>query len=279
MLTAGCGTYVPPMQEFWEGNNSSSFSAGGLLEYRIKKKVYCAIVDAVARQPALPKDWAAQVTLDLQVDETGAINPGASFINPLPNSQSFTLGADGTISSQATREDKFGSYWKLSKLTGGLEGNPCDDPPAQGSSLLIEADLGIAEWLTDALKSENYLPSSALTGKATPRSTGLLVVSYQVHRHFERQCHANLEVGAPDQREWVAATWERKQNPDPRPPHHLRAGLQGKRREHRIHLPCGARIRHRGFKRKQGRPGAANQSLEFARRRLQGGVAIGQPKS
>jgi hypothetical protein len=166
LSTVGCGTYVPPMQEFWEGNNSSSFSAGGLLEYRIKKKVYCAIVDAVARQPALPKDWAVQVTLDLQVDEAGAINPGASFINPLPNSQSFTLGAGGTISSQATREDKFGSYWKLSKLTGGLEGNPCDDPPAQGSSLLIEADLGIAEWLTDALKSENYLPSSALTGKA-----------------------------------------------------------------------------------------------------------------
>jgi hypothetical protein len=100
------------------------------------------------------------------VDETGAINPGASFINPLPNSQSFTLGAGGTISSQATREDKFGSCWKLSKLTGGLEGNPCDDPLAQGSSLLIEAGLGIVEWLTDALKSENYLPSSALTGKA-----------------------------------------------------------------------------------------------------------------
>lgn len=167
VLTAGgCGTYVPPMNEVWDGNNASSFSAGGLLEYKIKKRVYCAIVDAVAQQRELPKDWAVQVTLDLQVDETGAINPGASFINPLPNSQSFTLGAGGTISSQATREDKFGSYWKLSKLTGGLPGNPCDDPSPKGSSLLIEADLGIAEWLTDALQAENYLPSSALTSSA-----------------------------------------------------------------------------------------------------------------
>jgi hypothetical protein len=168
LLAAGCGTYVPPMQEAWDGSNGSAFSAGGLLEYKIKKRVYCAIVDAVAQQRQLPKDWAVQVTLDLQVDESGTVNPGASFINPLPNSQSFTLGAGGTLSSQATREDKFGSYWKLSKLGGGLPGNPCDDPAARGSSLLIEADLGIAEWLTDTLKAENYLPSSALTNKADP---------------------------------------------------------------------------------------------------------------
>jgi hypothetical protein len=82
----------------------------------------------------------------------------------------FAFGGLWTESkgAQSTREDKFGSYWALDKLLkGGLPGNPCDaQPPSQGSSLLLEADLGIAEWLTDSLQTENFLPSSALTAKA-----------------------------------------------------------------------------------------------------------------
>jgi hypothetical protein len=168
LLTGGCGTYVPEISEFWEGTTSPVLSAGGLLEYRVKRKVYCDIIEAISKQDQLPKNWAVQVTLDLQVDEVGALNPGVSFIKPLPNTQSFTLGGGGTLSAQSTREDKFGSYWALDKLLkGGLPGNPCDDQsPSVGSSLLLEADLGITEWLTDSLQTENFLPSSALTGKA-----------------------------------------------------------------------------------------------------------------
>lgn len=155
----GCGTYVPAISEFWEGTTSPVLSAGGLLEYRVKKKVYCAIIDAISKQDQLPTNWAVQVTLDLQVDEVGSLNPGVSFINPLPNAQSFTLGGGGTLSAQSTREDKFGSYWALNKLTGALPGNPCDDPsPSPGSSPLLETDLGITQWLTDALQNENFLP-------------------------------------------------------------------------------------------------------------------------
>jgi hypothetical protein len=165
LLLAGCGTYVPPMQEAWEGTNElASLSAGGLLEYKIRQKVYCGIVDAVLatrNERILPTGWAVQVTLDLQVDESGALNPGASFIDPLPSSQSFTVGLGGTLSSQSTREDKFGSYWNLDKLQSRTD-NPCpkDLRRETGSSLLLVNELGVTEWLRDSLKMRNYLPSS-----------------------------------------------------------------------------------------------------------------------
>ena len=87
-LLTGCGTYVPHMEEFWEGTKPEAVvSAGGALEYKIKQKVYCGIVDAVIasrEQDLLPDHWSVQLTLDLQVDETGALSPSVTFINPMP---------------------------------------------------------------------------------------------------------------------------------------------------------------------------------------------------
>ncbi|SDA34269.1 hypothetical protein SAMN02799622_05749 [Methylobacterium sp. UNC378MF] len=165
-LLGACGTYVPQIQEPWETKGKlSDFSAGGELEYKIKKKIYCSIVDAVLASRSegiLPPGWAVQLSLSLQVDETGALNPGVSLIDPLPASQSFTLGLGATLSSQSTREDKFGAYWELDRLKSRT-GNPCDAEGAQasGSSLLLVSELGITEWLIDGLNSRNYLPSSS----------------------------------------------------------------------------------------------------------------------
>ncbi|HEY5777911.1 MAG TPA: hypothetical protein VIT00_04190 [Terrimicrobiaceae bacterium] len=165
---AGCGTSVPSIEEPWEGTETySRFSAGGLLEYRVKRKVYCGIVDAVLAGRAsglLPHGWAAQVSLSLQADEASAVSPGASFINPinpLRTSQSFTFGLGGSLSSQGTRESKFGSYWELDRLQSKSE-NPCgsEERQEQGSSLLLVNELGITEWFVDSLRSRNFLPSS-----------------------------------------------------------------------------------------------------------------------
>jgi hypothetical protein len=172
LLLGGCGLYVPQMQELWETESSPLLTAGGVLEYKIKQKVYCGIVEAVVaarNQHILPRGWAVQVTLDLQVDETGSVNPGVSFITPMVNSQSFTLGFGGTLSSQGTREDKFGSYWILDKFTS-ITGTPCDnDGSAEGgSSLLLESDLGIVEWLRNALTVDYFTPSSEQTKNSDP---------------------------------------------------------------------------------------------------------------
>jgi hypothetical protein len=115
----------------------------------------------------LPAGWAAQVTLDLQVDETGTLNPGATFLRPLAGTDTFTFGIGGTLSSQGTREDKFGVYWNLDKLKS-VKGTSCDSDaqPDHGSSLLLESDLKIQEWLYNSLYVDYFTPSSAITKDA-----------------------------------------------------------------------------------------------------------------
>lgn len=194
---SGCGTMVPQIQEIWDSKSAedqAEISAGGALELHIKAKVYCdvrrAVIAAWAKKAhrkghderLLPENWGVQTTLDLQVDETGALNPGVSFITPthagitnfkgeflttsttaglgtatfpfLSSPQSYNLGIGGTLSSQATREDKFEYYWNVDKLKLPLKGDSCADPnespllkPRHGSSFLREGDLGIEQWL------------------------------------------------------------------------------------------------------------------------------------
>jgi hypothetical protein len=154
------------MEEFWvETPENVKFRPDGRLAYQIKRRVYCRIVEAVVRnrnEGRLPKGWAVQVTLSLQVDETGAFNPGISFINPIGSGQSFTLGLGGILSSQGTREDKSGNYWNLDKFTGLALRDCGDEGHNTGNSKLLETELGINDWLTDALRAQKLLPSSAL---------------------------------------------------------------------------------------------------------------------
>jgi hypothetical protein len=181
LCLSGCGTYVPHMQEAWEGVSPDRplLSAGGDLEYKIKEKVYCDIVEAARNNATLlPNKWGVQTTLDLQVDETGALNPGASFIKPIDSAQSFTFGLGGTLSSQGTREDKFESYWDLDKLKK-FNGGTCPKTPRDGASLLLVSQLGISEWLNDHLIAEKLLPSSSLSASSDP-SFKQDVLSYHV---------------------------------------------------------------------------------------------------
>jgi hypothetical protein len=168
LMLGGCGTYVPQIQEAWETSRTPVLTAGGDLEFKIREKIYCDIVQAIQENDALlPSRWGVQTTVDLQVDESGALNPGVSFIEPLSDGQSRSLGLGATLSSQGTREDKFSTYWNLDKLRK-FRGGTCDtDKPAlRGSSLLLQSELGISAWLRDRLQSERALPSSQIPSDA-----------------------------------------------------------------------------------------------------------------
>lgn len=157
---SGCGTYVPHMQEFWEAKSIDYplLSAGGFLEFNIKRKVYCDIAQAIQdNNEILPKNWGVQVTLDLQVDETGSANASTSALIPLSVAESVSPNVGVTLSSESLREDQFGSYWDLSKLGGQ---KTCKASP--GSSPLIGSDLGISQWLNDALLATYVIQSSSL---------------------------------------------------------------------------------------------------------------------
>ena len=186
----GCGTYIPEIREPWDAGPTIDLSATGILEYKVKKKVYCAIYQAVRFQRNLPKGWAVQTTIDLQADETGGLKPEGSYILPFNASEGFNLGFGGNFSSQATQQHKYGSYWDLDRL----QENPTDYCEAasvtQGSSPLITNELGLTEWLSDAIANNKFIPSSPQTKDNTFNQD-----SFTIHIRFVVITTGNINPG------------------------------------------------------------------------------------
>jgi hypothetical protein len=194
----------------------------GQIEFEIKRHVYCELKDAVRltqsyavekvkvngntttvvnKRNLIPDDWEAQVSLSLQVDESSALNPGVAFNTPMANAistfgvvkdmpvttstpQLFSLGVGGTLSSTASRTDKFDPVYSIAKLSEPIQPQSvCDPDPKQGdpferigfspakSSPLIVSDLGLQGWLLGAMFTNDHLPSVPPASKpVTPRS-------------------------------------------------------------------------------------------------------------
>ena len=217
---ASCGTTVPNIKEVWDRDMPADPSKGvttsipgaAQIEFEIKKRVFCelkAAVKTVNRIPAtgasgrpiklLPDSWGAQVSLSLQADGISALNPGVTFNNPMPNAfavfltrpiqkltfgQSFSFGLGGTLSSSATRVDKYDPYYSIAFLmepdTPRDVCRPENDPfrqlgwtPAKSSPFILESDLGIQDWLTGAVMVDYLLHS--VGGKAAVDA-----VSYEI---------------------------------------------------------------------------------------------------
>ena len=235
---AGCGTVVPNIKEAWDSDipgdpgipghpetRTPPVAGAGQIEFEIKKQIFCDLKVAVQTanyyyvqttkenvvetSTFLPKDWAAQVSLSLEVDESSALNPGVAFNTPMASAistfgvlnktpittstpQLFSLGVGGTLSSIATRTDKFDPYWTIEELSEptpplAQDGvtvpvcyrkNPNSDPfvaahevPAK-SSPLIESDLGLTEWLIGAQFANRSIPS--VTGPEPPTKEQLV---------------------------------------------------------------------------------------------------------
>jgi hypothetical protein len=185
---SGCGTYVPYMQEITDGHEAT-LDAGGVLERNIKVKIYCELKAAVIDftdpsspdffkvfrkqkySQALPDDWGVELTLNLEVDESSAANPGVTANSPpaTPAPPVFSIGLGGTLSSTASRIDKFTSFYLVKDLKVNLgRADPCFNEiggnprgiDLTGSSFLT-SDLRIQEWLKDALTVENSYKSEA----------------------------------------------------------------------------------------------------------------------
>jgi hypothetical protein len=211
MFLANCGLIVPDIKEPWDADKPpdaaipAKFPGAAQLEFEVKKRIYCDLKEAVQEvnkvslmqngKPTglLPSNWGAQVSLSFQVDETTALNPGAAVLTTLPNvisypshnsplgvvpatitPQSFGFGFGGTLSSTATRVDKFDPYYSIAYLSRPdtprsvcYPGKPYTEhdhlfkgwvPPAS-SPFIIESDLGIKDWLLGAMLVDNFLPS------------------------------------------------------------------------------------------------------------------------
>ena len=211
LCVAACGVSPPNMAEIWQGPDGTK-----RMEFEIKRRVYCDLKAAVqaadaeytlsvqdpktgrwTKQPFLPDDWDAQISLLLQVDESSAFNPGIGIAYPFSDSvthfsngavttgRSFTLGLRATVSSQATRIDKYDPSYSIGFLRqpDTIKSTCLDknDPflPSEGKissgSFLLESDLGLTKWLSDAIFVNILLPSdnSSSTTKSTPDSISI----------------------------------------------------------------------------------------------------------
>ncbi|CAO4171738.1 hypothetical protein [Methylorubrum populi] len=166
---SGCGTVVPKVGEPWDDNSGISPND---LELLIKKKIYCELQQAIEHQNGqegfketlpngqivftkrVPESWGVQLTLQFVVIENSIANPSATFV---PGAPTFSLATGATLSSEATRTDKFISYYLVRDLQREhaqceprADGSP-GPRDARGSSLLLNSDLGIERWLNNAM--------------------------------------------------------------------------------------------------------------------------------
>ncbi|MGX1350416.1 hypothetical protein AB7M49_003992 [Bradyrhizobium elkanii] len=210
LCLGACGLTVPDIKESWDADRPANPATGepkisgtAQIEFEIKKRIYCDLRDAVqavnlievsagsydkpgpAKKGIIPLKWGAQVSLSLQVDESSALNPGLTFDDLV--SSTFSLGLGGTLSSTATRVDKFNPSWSIAYLmrpdTPYSVCKPGNDPfeqirwkPAASSPFILESDLGIKEWLQGAMFTDVLLHSVGPAGGDPKPDT----VSYEI---------------------------------------------------------------------------------------------------
>ena len=144
---SSCGLYVPEIQDFGDQTK------GQQLVQSIIYNVTCEVQDAIdgiynnpdhSRKSTFLDTWGVQINLSLQVEEKSSANPVVNWLPPSPASAVFNLAGSGTLSADATRQDKTGSYFTVAQLR---KLGPCDKNNRPGGLLLMQSDLALFEWL------------------------------------------------------------------------------------------------------------------------------------
>lgn len=216
----GCGLAVPDIKEVWDADRSADADSPRIpgtaqIEFEIKKHVFCELEKAVkyvntfpvTESPSptklkrvasgpIPLDWIAQVSLSLEVDKSSALNPGLTLSTTLPNAvktfgvgntvttpQSRSLGFGATLSSTATRIDKFDPSWSIKYLMKpDGPGSVCHDEndpfiqkgwiPNSSSPLIIESELGLQDWLFGAMFTDYFIGSEGVSTGGNGKGSG-----------------------------------------------------------------------------------------------------------
>ena len=161
-LLAGCGTYVPEIQE-----NPVNPSGGQLLVKAIVNSIHCEVKNAVLavlgpkgvpqdlsqKQGAFMNHWGLQMALTLTVEEKSTLSPVAVLTPVSPPTSIFTMGLGATATADATRKETLNFYYTVDELR---RGRPCPqpnnlEPYAPHDSLFLQNDLKLKEWLFDVV--------------------------------------------------------------------------------------------------------------------------------
>lgn len=159
---SGCGTYVPDIQDF-----PATRAQGAVLVNAIVTSIHCEVAKAVKyvidqdriaatynggrRSAAWLEHWGAQITLTLTTEEKSTLNPTATWTPVSPLTSVFTLAGTATASADATRTETLNFYNTVPEL---YRRAPCAagvQPPIPATSLLIQSDLKLRDWLVAQL--------------------------------------------------------------------------------------------------------------------------------
>jgi hypothetical protein len=158
---SGCGVFAPE-----KGLLSSDDVAPGKqppqgqFEANVVRHVECELSIGIWRAMQLPdakmrlawlRNYGAFVTLKLAVEDQSALAPSASFLTPLANMQSFTLGIGGSGTANATRTETIqftfpDGYLYKEALANVVNGYECQDLQ---KGVLIDSDLKIGQFVYD----------------------------------------------------------------------------------------------------------------------------------
>jgi hypothetical protein len=167
LALSGCGLYTPDM-EIGHEPHLTAFVANRIVGH-VKCELGRAILNMIdydkrdeklngeRRYPWLD-DWAGTLTITMTVDESGAVNPGMTWSDPLPHDQLFTLGVGGGASADATRKQQVDYIFNVREDFINNAAFSRTDPDSGSAScgnetgkILIEGDLKIKDWLDSAL--------------------------------------------------------------------------------------------------------------------------------
>lgn len=173
---SGCGAYTPDIVEAWAQPGEEQRVVNAIVQ-RVRCEIREAVNFVLDRDEQVAKDrneprqlewlesWGAQATLTLTIEEKSNLSPGAVFNTPIipaktwfpagittSANQSYSLGLGGKLASTATRIDKISWFYPISEFRNVRPAiancAPTDRPD---SYIIVDSDLKIAEWLSDAV--------------------------------------------------------------------------------------------------------------------------------
>ena len=149
---AGCGLYTPEKYLF----NKDKLDQPRF-ENLIVNNVTCELQKGVQYTMSYFKDnpkqlarlqwlkqWGAMVQLKITADEMSGLTPGATFMQNLPNAQSFALGLAASGTAHATRIETI-SYAVSFQDLWNLRPDPCEGE----NGIFIQSDLKIWQFIFD----------------------------------------------------------------------------------------------------------------------------------
>jgi hypothetical protein len=167
VFLGACGLAVPEIQEL-----PLDKTGGQQLVQSIVYNVTCEVQDAVYAiyhnkdhpvQHTFLDTWGVQIALSLQIEEKSSLNPIVNWLPPSPVTSVFNLGAAGTLSSDAIRQDKLNSYFTIDQIK---RIGKCDTGTRPSGVLLLQSNLALDEWLQDNLTASNTGEVQFVTDKA-----------------------------------------------------------------------------------------------------------------